>query len=95
MSDNSGDVLVTNAVLQNDIKHLVDEVRRGNDKLGRRMAFLEEKVSLDIDAIRHECNANTTQVARLEERQKSTTGILGTWTLVASTVAGILGTVVK
>lgn len=86
---------VTNAVLSTKLDSLTEEVRRLGLKMDHRFAFLEEKADIRTGAVEAACHQNQTQIARLEERQKATTGILGGLTFVASAIAGAVGSLVK
>jgi len=93
--DNDGNHRVTNAVIQNEIKHLTEEVRSMCGKMDRRMAQLEELLHVETSDLRARCQENATQVARLDERQKATTGIMGGLTFVFSAIAAAIGSLVK
>lgn len=90
-----GNHRVTNAVIQNEIKHLTAEVKAMCDKMDRRMSFLEERHELDVSDLRTRCQETSTQVARLEERQKSTTSILTALNVVIGGIAATIGAVFK
>ena len=82
---------VTMAELKKDVCHVLkeivemrDETRAWRNKTEQRVHMLEER-----------CQGMQTDLARLDERQKATTGILGIFTIIASTIAGAIGTVVK
>jgi len=82
---------VTMAVLKKDIDHIIAMLREDREETRTWRKAAEERVRM----LETQCQRNITEIARLEERQKSTTGILGVFTLIASTVAGAIGAVVK
>ena len=82
---------VTMAVLQNDIARLADVMREERDETRDLRRLAEERVRL----LEVQCQKNTTDLARLDERQRATTGILGIFTLISSTIAGAVGAFVK
>ena len=84
---------VTMAVLAERLDTAIRKIDSLDAKVDSRMAFLEEKFEIGMAEVRGHCGENEKQIARLEERQKSTTGILGAFTLVASSVAGVLASV--
>jgi hypothetical protein len=86
---------VTMARLGEKLDNLIDEVRRYEASLNRRMDFLEEKHALDFDDVRNACHANAKELARLDERQSSSTNILTALTLGLSTIAGVIGSIIK
>lgn len=82
---------VTLAEIQRDLQHLIKEVqdmreesRDYRSKQEARLRHQEECTSL-----------LKTEVARLDERQKSATGILGAATFVGSAIAAAIGSMVK
>jgi len=91
----NGNQRVTNAILSTKLDALINEVQTNRANLNRRIDFLEEKLELQVGEIRGHCSENETNIARLEERQKSTTGILGVLTVILSTIAGVVGSVFK
>jgi hypothetical protein len=86
---------VSNAILATKLDALYAEVRGSFVKLERRIDFLEEKVDVRISAVEDQGHANGTNIARLDERQKATTGILGAMTAIGSAVAAALGVWIK
>ena len=92
-TNDNGNQRVTNAVLQNEIKHLTNEVQAFCAKMDRRMTNLEELLHVETSDLRARCQDNSTQVARLEERQKAWTGILGALTLVGTAIGSAFGIV--
>ena len=91
----NGNHRVTNAVLQNEIKHLTAEVKAMCEKMDRRMTNLEELLHVETSDLRARCQDNATNVARLEERQRATTGILSVLTFVFSSIAATIGALFK
>lgn len=101
-----GNERVSNMRLQTLLEELTREVRVGFEKVDRRVTFLDEKLELRLDEIerRHQanvkdvstrCQTNTENIARVEERQKASTGILAGLTVLLSTAAGFIGSVFK
>ena len=86
---------VTLAVLSAKLDRLTQDVQDMCSKMDRRMAFLEEKFEVEVSDLRGRCQENATQVARLEERQKATTGVQAGLTLLLSSVAATIGAVFK
>ena len=82
---------VTNARLSAQLEALIKEVQRYTERTDRRITFLEEKIAIDVGEVRTHCQENETNIARLEERQKSWTGILGALTIVGSAVGSMFG----
>jgi chromosome segregation ATPase len=82
---------VTNARLSAQLEALTKEIQRYTERTDRRITFLEEKIALDVGEVRTHCQENETNIARLEERQKSWTGILGALTIVGSAVGSLFG----
>ena len=87
----NGNSRVTNAILSTKLDHLTAEVKEMCAKMDRRMNFLEEKHEVDVSELRSRCEEHSTQIARVEERQKAMTGFQAALSLVASTVAGVVG----
>jgi len=90
-TSDDGNHRVTNAVLQNEIKHLTAEVKAMCAKMDRRMTNLEELLHVETSDLRARCQDNSTNVARLEERQKAWTGILGALTLIGTAIGSVFG----
>ena len=91
----SGNGRVTNAILSTKLDELTREVRRQSDKIDSKFAFLEEKLEMRVDEVANRCRDNTTQIARIDERQKAATGILGALSFVGSSIAATIGALVK
>ena len=86
---------VTNAILSTKLDNLTEEVRNLSAKLDRRITYLEERTDIRVGDLENQCHEMKTNVARLDERQKSSTGVLGAFTLIASSIAGVIGSIVK
>ena len=82
---------VTNARLSAQLDALTKEVQRYTERTDRRITFLEEKIAIDVSEVRTHCQENETNIARLEERQKSWTGILGALTIAGSAIGSMFG----
>ena len=93
--DSDGNHRVTNAILATKLDNLIEDVRKMCERMDRRMAFLEEKVDIRCGEVEGQSRHNAENIARLEERQKATTGILGALTVLLSTAAGFVGSVFK
>jgi len=93
--DNDGNHRVTNAILSTKLDRLTQDVQDMCGKMDRRMAQLEELLHVETSDLRARCQENATQVARLDERQKATTGIMGGLTFVFSAIAAAIGSLVK
>ena len=78
---------VTNAILGTKLDSAIEKL----DRLDRRVQFLEEKMDVDLHEQRAMCGENASQIARLEERQKAWTGILGALTLIGTTIGSAFG----
>ena len=86
---------VTNARLDEQIKGLRKDVNELTQAVNRRMAFLEEKHEVDVSDLRGRCQDHAEQLARLDERQKAATGILGVLSFVSSSIAATIGSLVQ
>ena len=82
---------VTLAEIKRDIAHLTESNERQYRNLNRRLDFLEEKVEINVSEVRGQCNENRNQIARLDERQKAWTGILGALTMIGTTIGSAFG----
>lgn len=82
---------VTMAVLNQKLEHAIQILREERDETKAWRREIEERMAL----LGQRCERNSTELARLDERQKATTGILTIFTLIVSTVAGAIGAVVK
>ena len=88
----NGNSRITLARLGEKVDNLANEVRRMAEAQDRRTTNLEELLHCETADLRGRCQDNATNVARLEERQKATTGIQTVITVVLSTIAGFVGT---
>lgn len=95
MTPDSDNGRVTLAVLASKLDSVSAEIKRFSEHTERRIAFLEEKTSYRLDDVDIRCHTLTANIARLEERQKSTTGILGALTIIGSSIAAAIGSIVK
>jgi len=75
---------VTLAEIKRDLAHLIEEFQEMRDETRTWRKAQEERVR---------CMEN--EMARLDERQKATTGILGTATFIGSAIAAAIGSIVK
>ena len=91
----SGNGRVTNAIISTKLDELTREVRKQGEVNERRFNFLEEKLDIRVDEVANRCRENTTQIARIDERQKAATGILGALSFVGSSIAATIGALVK
>lgn len=91
--DNGSNHRVTNAILSTKLDNLIEEVRKTNAAMERRMNFLEEKLEIECSAGRVRSEENSQQIARLDERQKAWTGILGALTLIGTAIGSAFGLV--
>ena len=82
---------VTNAILSTKLDALTIEVQRLCEKTDRRIAYLEEKHDIRIGTLDAHCQDLDTKVARLDERQKAWTGILGAMTMIGTTIGSAFG----
>ena len=78
---------VTLAEIKRDIAHLIDEVREGREETKAWRQATNDRIRL----LEQSCAANATNIARLDERQKATTGILAGLTTLGSVIAGAFG----
>lgn len=92
---NDGNHRVSNAILSTKLDELTREVRQQGEKMDRRFNFLEEKLEIRVGEVESRCHENTTQIARLDERQKAATGILGAISFVGSSIAATIGSLIK
>lgn len=90
-SPNDDNHRVTNAILSTKLDALTAEVQQLCNKMDRRLVSLEELLHCETSDLRARCEDHSTQIARLDERQKAITGFQAALALVASTVAGIVG----
>ncbi len=90
-----GNHRVSNAILSTKLDAVILEVQKLTASVDRRLAFLEEKTDIKIGELETNCRSMQTDMARLDERQKAATGILGAFAFIASSVAGVIGSVVK
>ena len=81
---NGNNQRVTNAVLKRDIEHLISRVEEWHQESCDR-----------LDAVEGQTRTNTTELARLDERQKTTTGMLSVLSVIGSTIAGAVGALAK
>lgn len=86
---------VSNAILSTKMDNVIEELRKLRETTDRRLWAIEEKADIQIDALKSRCQDNETKLARLEERQKATTGVLGVATVVLSGIATAIGSLVK
>ena len=91
----SEDGRVTLAVLSAKLDRLTQDVQDMCGKMDRRMSNIEELLHVETADLRARTQDNATQVARLEERQKATTGILSVLTFVFSSIAATIGALFK
>jgi len=94
-TDDNTNHRVTNARLSEQINSLTGEVRRLRETVDKRFSFLEEKLEVEVSDLRGRCQDNATQIARLDERQKATTGLQAGLTFLLSSVAATIGALFK
>ena len=82
---------VTLARLSEKLDNLIEMLRQDHEETRAWRRASEERQRL----LEAQCQQNKTDIARLDERQKATTGFLGIFTLIASTIAGAVGAVYK
>jgi len=82
---------VTLAEIKRDLAHLIAEFQEMRDEARTWRKVSEERQRL----LELQCQENRTSIARLDERQKATTGILGTATFIGSAIAAAIGSLVK
>ena len=90
-----GNHRVTNAILSTKLDALTEHVESLDKSLNRRLDFLEEKLELNVGDVREKCRANSTEIARLEERQKATTSILTGLNILVGSIAATIGALFK
>jgi hypothetical protein len=90
-SSNGGNQRVTLAEVKKDIQYLISEFEQMRLETKEYRALNERRIS-DLET---RCLSMHSDIARLDERQKATTGILGAFTAIAATVAGVVGSVTK
>jgi len=86
---------VTLARLGEKVDNLTNEVMRMRATVDRRMTNLEELLHVETSDLRARCQDNATNIARLDERQKSTTSILTGMSIVFSSIAATIGALFK
>lgn len=82
---------VTLAEIKRDLSHLISEVQEMREETRVYRQRQEQRIA----SLEERCAIMKTDLARLDERQKATTGILGAATFVGSAIAAAIGSAFK